>query len=193
MAKGVGKYDHIVANLIPLPPEDPTYQEKVDAYKAVLRKDTVFTPESLATTYEQLRRGSGNPIDADFTETLIDLLGDDGICDLKSECDKRMLAVEQMLVASHDGDEPGWGEFGAGDHTVKLRDGSSVSIQSEPIGKVEDKEKFRLFCIKDGLENSLQLWPSTMQAIVKKRCLDGLDAPDGIKIFSRDKVILRKG
>ena len=193
MARKPGKYEAVIGGLEPLPPENPSYQEKVNAYKAEISAAVVHTPESLAQVYEKIRRGTGNPIDKDFLETLIELLGDDGISDLKSECDKRMLAVEQMLATSHDGDEPGWGMYGANDNAVRLPGGSSISIEKEPTGKVEDKEAFRKWCIADGLENSLQLWPSTMNAIVKKRCLDGLPEPDGIKIYSKIKVVLRNG
>lgn len=193
MAKKPGKYDHIIDNYAPLPLEDPGYQEKVDAFKEEIQKNEVYTAESLAKAYRKLRNGIGNPIDDDFLETLIELLGDDGIHALKSVCDLRMEAYEQMLAASHNADEPGWGMYGAGDNTVKFTDGGSVSVQREPTGKVKDKEKFRLWCIENGLETQLQLWPSTMNSIVKQRCLDGLDEPDGVEIYSTRKVVLRKG
>lgn len=193
MARKPGIYEHVMDGLQPPPIEDPSQQERINNFKTKIREKEVPTATSLALDYRKLREGIGNPIDEDFLETLIELLGDEGICALKSECDMRMEAYEQMLVASHDGDEPGWGMYGASEHTVRLPDGGSVSVQREPMGKVMDKEKFRLWCIKDGLENSLQLWPSTMNAIVKKRILNGESEPDGVEAFSKTKIVLRKG
>ena len=191
--KKPGKYDAVVGDLEPLPPADPSHQAQVNIYKDAVRKAGISTPEALAETYKQLRQGVGNPIDADFLETLIELLGDDGICALKAECDLRMEGIEQMLAESYKAGEPGWGNYGASDKTVRLLEGGSVSVQMEPHGKVTDKEAFRKWCIADGLENELQLWPSTMNAIVKKRVLEGLPEPDGVEAFSITKVILRKG
>jgi hypothetical protein len=36
------------------------------------------------------------------------------------------------------------------------------------------------------------LWPSTTQAIVKERLLDGKETPDGIKAYARPKIKLMK-
>lgn len=192
MAKKPGKYDAVIGDLEPVPVDDQRYQEKVNEYKDIIKAKAVHTAESLAQEYRELRNGTGNPIDADFTNTLIELLGDDGISDLAKECNKRMAAYEQLLAESHDHDEPGWGMYGASDHTVKLPDGASVSIQREPTGKVVDKEAFRQWCIANGLETSLQLWPSTANSIVKDRCVNGMPAPDGIKVFALTKTVLRK-
>lgn len=193
MAKKPGKYDAIIGDLPPVPLENEKHQAKVDAYKTVIREKAVHTAESLAKEYRILRRGTGNPIDEELTNTLIDLLGDDGITDLKSECDKRMLAYEQLLAESYENDEPGWGLYGSADHTVKMADGSAVDVLKEPTGKVIDKEAFRQWCIANGLETSLQLWPSTTNSIVKDRCVSGKPAPDGVKVFALTKVKLRKG
>jgi hypothetical protein len=187
-----GKYEAVVSNLPDVPVENPKAQERINAFKEKIRAEQVHTPESLAKAYAQLREGTGNPIDADFTNTLIELLGDDGITELKSECDKRMAAYEQMLTESHDHDEPGWGMYGASDHTVKLSDGSAVDVLREPTGKVKDKEAFRQWCIANGLETSLQLWPSTANSIVKERCVNGQPAPDGIEIYALVKVKYRR-
>lgn len=192
----MGKYDSVVDKYPELEledEEDPRAQEKVNAYKAVIQEKEVHNPESLASAYRLLREGIGNPIEDEFKETLFELLGVDGLKALLKEIGIRKAAYEQLLSSSHKGDEPGWGMYGAGENSVKLADGGSVSVQREPTGKVIDKEAFRKWCIQDGLESQLQLWPSTMQSIVKKRCLDGDPEPDGIEIFTRTKVVLRKG
>lgn len=187
-----GKYDAIVGSLAPVPVDDNRFQEKVNKYKDVIKEKAVHTAESLALEYRELRQGTGNPIDEDFANTLIELLGDDGLDDLVKQVNVRKAAYEQLLAESHDNDEPGWGMYGAGDNTVRLPDGGSVSIQREPTGKVKDKEAFRRWCIENGLETSLQLWPSTANSIVKQRCVDGMPPPDGIEVFALTKTVLRK-
>ncbi len=196
MAKKQGKYDHVTGNLPPLPLENVGFQEKVNAFKDEVRAVQVHTSESLAKAYKELRRGTVGADalrDPEFTNSMIDLLGDDGIDALMKACNIRVAAYEQMLAESHDHDEPGWGMYGASDNTLRLSDGGSVSVSREPTGKVKDKNVFRLWCITNGLEETLQLWPSTANSIVKQRCLDGKPAPDGIEVFSLTKVILRKG
>ena len=188
-----GKYEHIVDKYPDLPVEDPSHQEKVDAFKLKVLAAEVHNPESLGLAYAKLRDGIGNPIDDDFRETLLELLGDEGIAALKKECDLRLEAYEQMLYVSYNADEPGWGMYGAGDNTVRLPGGGSVSVQREPTGKVKNKEDFRQWCIKDGLETQLQLWPSTMNAIVKRKALAGEEPPDGVEIYTVRKVVYRHG
>jgi len=194
MARKPGKYEGVIDDLPPLPveQENEKNQVKVDAFKEMIRAEGVPTPDSLGRAYAKLREGTGNPIDEEFTNTLIELLGDDGITDLKKECDKRMLAYEQMIAKAYEDDDPGFGLYGAADHTVKMADGSAVDVLKEPTGKVKDKEKFRLWCIANGLENSLQLWPSTANSIVKDRCVNGLPAPDGIEVFALTKIKYRR-
>jgi hypothetical protein len=193
MAKKPGKYDAVIGELDPVPVDDQRAQEKINTFKEQVKAKVVHTPESLAQAYRELRQGTGNPIDADFTETLIELLGDDGVDDLQKVINIRKMAYEQMLAESHDNDEPGWGMYGASEHGIRLPDGGSVSIQREPTGKVVDKEAFRRWCIANGLETSLQLWPSTANSIVKDRCVNGMPAPDGIKVFALTKTVLWKG
>lgn len=173
MAKS--KYQDVVQRLKPLPVEDQKYQDKVNAVKDQIRAEGTHTAESLAKLYT-IFRADKERIEEELSET-----------------NKWLTAIEQMLVASHDTDEPGWGMYGAGDNTVRLPSGGSVSVQLEPIGKVVDKEAFRLWCIANGYENSLQLWPTTMNAITKNRLLEGDNEPDGVEAYFRAKVVFRKG
>lgn len=77
--------------------------------------------------------------------------------------------------------------------SLKLENGKSVRVQPEPKAKVEDKEKFRLWCIADGLENSLALPWQTTNALTKERLLNGQPEPDGVKAFIYDKIVLTGG
>src|SRR3990167_2114117 len=169
------KYAGVLDGLAPLPPELPAYQQKIDALKAEMRAAETHTPESLAVEYTKVRAVK------------------DRLADELSLVQERVTALEQMLTESLDKDEPGWGLYGASPTTVKLANGASVAVQYEPQGKVEDKEAFRQGCVENGLEKSLQLWPSTMTAIVKERLLEGQPPPAGVAAFVRAKIVLRKG
>ncbi len=76
--------------------------------------------------------------------------------------------------------------------SLRLESGAGVSMYSEPYGQVVDKEKFRLWCVANGYEGSLQLWPSTMNAITKERTLAGDAPPDGVEVTAKMMVRLNK-
>jgi len=168
--KKPGKYDHIIGGLDQLPPEDPKYQDKINLIKEKIKAETVHTPESLVKEYAVVRS---------VKEDLKDEL---------SIIQEKLTAIEQLLYESYDHDEFGWGTHGASDNTILLTDGRKLQVLLEPVGKVQDKEAFRLWCIKDGLESSLQLWPSTMNSIAKERAEKGQPAPDGVKVYFQPKI-----
>jgi hypothetical protein len=169
------KYADVIKDLPMLPPDDLSYQAKIDEIKAQIKSENVHVPESLAREYQVVRTAK-----EDLAEQL-------------SLIQMRLTAVEQLLIEAYDEDDPGFGLYGAAPNTIKMKNGASIAIQMEPTGKVEDKETFRRWCIENGLENSLQLWPTTMVAITKERLLNGLAAPDGVKAFTRPKIVWRKG
>jgi hypothetical protein len=71
---------------------------------------------------------------------------------------------------------------------VQLNLTPTVYYQAEPHGTVEDKDKFRKWCIENGLGEQLQLWPSTMQSIVKQRLLAADTLPDGVTAANKPKL-----
>lgn len=201
----MGKYDKVVEHLKPLPVQDQTYQDKVEKVKDELTADTTYTPESLVKLYREMREGmnpdagleeiiahlDGRDSIAEERTALIDLLGKDGLEALLYECNLKIEAVTQLIFKSEDDGEPGWGAYGAKANAVRLQDGTSVSVQEEPRCKVEDKEKFRQWCIQNGLENALQLWPSTMESLTRERLLKGQPEPDGVTAYRGRKLVLR--
>jgi len=213
----MGKYDSVIDSLLPAPIDDPKHQEKVDAAKSEICVDkstgeiVKLMPDQLAAAYATVRA-----IHAEVSAK-------------RSELQVQIDAFEQLLAASWDNDEEGWGTYGAGPNTVKLKDGTAVDVGSVPEGKVEDKEAFRLWCMAPadrcmtcggdegalghrgtdergedanwthhsfkpggGLERSLQLWPSSMNAIAKERTLAGAPPPDGVAVYARMTVKLRR-
>jgi hypothetical protein len=92
-------------------------------------------------------------------------------------------AVAQMLIDQYETE---------GTTMLRLDSGQKVGLQYEPTAKVEDREKFRLWCIANGLERSLQLHSSTTISLVKERLLAGEPEPDGIVATARTTVKLWK-
>ena len=74
--------------------------------------------------------------------------------------------------------------------SIKLDSGRSISTWMEPYPQVTDAEAFRLWCIENGLERSLRLWPSTTASLVKQRLMDGKPEPPGITIYAKSVVRL---
>ncbi len=190
----MGKYDAVIVGLDPEPVQDLSRQQEIELLKEEIKAGVTHTPESLGKLLKAAREGSVDfvALDDDFKKQMMELLGEDGLESLRKEAGKKVEALEQMLAESCDRDDPGWGMYGAGPTTVRLPDGGKVAVQYEPSGKVEDKERFRLWCIANGYEQSLQLWPSTMNAIAKEKILNGEEAPDGVKVYVKTKVVLYK-
>lgn len=171
------KYAGVVQTLDPLPVADQTYQDKIEAIKVAIVSNETHTPESLAKNYI-------------FWRTKKD--------QLKAELaavQEQVTAFEQLLSHSYDCGDEGWGMYGAHENTVKLPNGSSVAVQLEPAAVVEDREAFRQWCIRNGYERELRMWPSTTLAITNERLLADppLPAPDGVKSYVMSKIVYRKG
>jgi hypothetical protein len=171
----MGKYTDVIAKagLKPAPIEDLGYQGKIDRLKADIR-GACTTAECLARNYASARA-----------------LKDELAAQIGSVNDV-LEAYQQLLVESHEAGEAGWGQYGARENALRLATGAVVRIDKEPVGKVVDKEQFRLWCVANGLEQSLQLWPSTMNAIAKERLLAGAAPPDGVDVHFWEKIVYTK-
>jgi hypothetical protein len=162
------KYDAVLPNLRPAPPADPSWQDRVERFKAtIVERDSA----SLAAEYVNLRAAKD---DLDAEASVLNL---------------RLEAYTQLLVASQDADADGWGRYGVAGNALRLASGDTIRVQREPYGQVRDKEAFRLWCVANGYERQLQLWPSTMNAIVKERLVAGDPEPDGVEAYARAKVV----
>jgi len=166
-----GKYDAVLQHLQKLPPADLTYQEKIERVK-----DEIGTRDAvrLGADYVAWRAR-----EAELKAAL-------------SEVNLQLAAYEQLLAESQEIQSAGWGDYGVKDNALRLPTGETIRVQPEPYGQVKDKEAFRLWCIANGYERQLQLWPSTMNAIVKERLLAGDPEPDGCEAFSKTKIVLVK-
>lgn len=157
----MGKFDAVVEKLPPVPREHNEYQDRVDAVKAELQGRK---PNELAALVVTVR----NEIDdLELSKKALNL---------------RLEALTQLTLDLFDAE---------GLASIKLEDGSSVSRQLEPYAGVEDKEAFRLWCLSQGLERSMHLWPATVQSMVKERLLNGEADPPGVKVFVKPKLVVR--
>ena len=107
----------------------------------------------------------------------------DAVADWKSSAQLLVDVYESLMLDRMDAE---------GVASLRLESGASVGTSSEPYGKVVDKEAFRLWCIAEGYESQLQLWPSTMNAIAKERTLAGEAPPDGVEVYAKTTVRLNK-
>ena len=74
--------------------------------------------------------------------------------------------------------------------SMRLTNGQPVSTYLEPYATVVDKEVFREWCIKQGLERKMHLWPSVTNQLVKEMLLAGEKEPPGVTTFAKTKVRL---
>jgi hypothetical protein len=112
------------------------------------------------------------------TRVLLDTIGD-----WKSSAQLLVDVYESLMLDAYEAE---------GVASMRLENGASVSTTQEPYGKVVDKEAFRVWCIANGYEQSLQLWPASMNAIVKERTLAGEAPPAGVEVFAKTLVRLNK-
>lgn len=162
------KYASVMPRLKPLPASDQTYQDKVDEAKASFYD---LSATGLAKDYASWREQK------------------ERIEDELREINLFLEAATQLLVASQEEGADGWGQYGASDNALRLASGDKIEIRREPYGQVKDKEAFRQWCVDNGYERQMQLWPTTMNAIVKERLVNGDDLPDGTEVFAKDKIV----
>ena len=155
-----GKYDAIVKTLKHADSADPPYQERVNVIKEEL-KDLSTT--NLAAAYIELRKGNGVPLgdlmkdlvgslgrwptQQEMQTVVIDCYGKEGIEALLAACNLHIEAATQLLVASQDRGDEEWGKYGVKPNALRLENGDTIRVHSEPYGQVKDKEAFRLWCI----------------------------------------------
>lgn len=171
----MGKYSKELLDELPqYRGSEATYQDKVDIkareiYTRFADNNPAPTPLVFATEYQRLREKK------------------DEINKQLSEVNLELEAVSQILIV----------EFETRGLT-KLRfsldasDKRLIYIQSEPYAQVQNTDEFRLWCVKNGLERSLQLPFPTTNSITKQRLLAGEPEPDGVVAFMKTKIVFRR-
>ena len=76
---------------------------------------------------------------------------------------------------------------------LTLSNGDKVRWQPEPHLVVVDKEEFRQWCIKQGLERDMVLPWGKGNKLVKEMLVNGEAQPPGAECYMRPKVVFTKG
>lgn len=169
----MGKYDAVVANLPKLigsPEEERSskHHDKVASFKQALLQSDGYKQHAsfLASLYVDLRDEK-----EEMEETV-------------SELNVRLDAVIALMREQFEAE---------GINSLRLDTGERVDIGYEPVGKVVDRDKLRLWCVAQGLENKLSLPPATLTSLLKELLLQGATEPDGVEAYARVKVRLNRG
>jgi len=117
-------------------------------------------------------------------ETYVDLRAEKKAAEeVLSEIEERLAAVEFVLVDS----------FEAGNiSSIKIFDrDKTISHQKAPHATVQDKQALREWCLNNNMGDELTLPWQTLNALSKELLLSGQPEPDGVKLYSRDTLVLR--
>jgi len=148
-----------------LPRLEVSHDEKVDAVKDAYKAEPEFqTVAGLATVYAKYRAEK---------ERLE-----------KEEADVNvyLTAISELMADQFEAE---------GVEAIRTRD-FRVSVYLEPYASVQDRDTFREWCLKEGLERSLQLPWQTLNSLTKQRLLDGRPEPDGVTVYAKPKIRLEK-
>lgn len=160
------KYAKILPNLpkmVGSAGDEPGYQDKVNQVKATYAAD--YPMAQLAIDYVNLRSQ------------------EDELNEQLKEIRLRKAAVEQMLLDKMEDN---------GLDSMRLATGQSVSAQPEPYAQVVDRDALLSWVKANGLERSLTLPWQTVNSLTKERLMNGDSEPDGVTVFNKAKLVLRK-
>lgn len=162
----MGKYSHL--DLPRIISTEPEKQTRVDIKKREFLKNLAVPPKAaiFAAAYAEIRRAKDK------------LKAELKVLEIEVE------AIKQLLIDQYDAEDM---------VSLKLGNGDAVRIQSEPYLVVENPPRFREWCVKDGLEKSLQLPWSTANSMVKALLLKGKPEPEGTHSFMLTKAIFSPG
>jgi len=110
----------------PITPEEIKQQSMVMAVIDAWRADPEFKGDgaSLAKRYAGLRR-----IQEEAEQAL-------------SDANLAVEAATQLLIQSHEKDDPAWGAYGASEHTLRMVDGASIRLEPTPYMQIKDKMSY---------------------------------------------------
>lgn len=160
----MGKYTKFESTLPRMLDPDAKYQDKINARKAeIIEGDPLGTNRAslLAAKYVAVRKQK-----AEVNKLLRDV-------NLELE------AYGQLISDAFERE---------GVTNMKLAAGVRVESHLEPYAQVTDRDAFRLWCIEQGLERSLQLPWGTTNSLVKERLVAGAPEPPGVSAFMKSKV-----
>jgi hypothetical protein len=146
----------------------PTYYDRVLALKEEIENDPDFQrhASSIALTYADLRREAERKAAE--------------LSDLKLRTAAAMLLMlEQYEVEGTTG--------------LTLKNGDKIRWQPEPHLVITDKETFRQWCLKQGLDRQMVLPWGTANKMAKEMLLSGHPEAEGAELYMRPKVVFERG
>lgn len=146
----------------------PSYYDKVIALKQEIENDPEFKrhADSIALTYAELRREA----EAKAKEL--------------SEVKLRLAAAMLLMIDQYEVE---------GTSGLTLYNGDKVRWQPEPHLVVQNKDEFRQWCVKAGLERDMVLPWGKANKLVKEMKITGQPEPPGAELYMRPKVFFTKG
>jgi len=229
-----GKYDAVLPALPALPPENPTYQARVQALKDTVRKVACPSCGDQQVVWGETEErvcgacgGEATPIPIDEPPSAAELVAayagrrdeQEQVAATVSRLNLEIEMLSQLIQSSQERKAEGWGDYGVQGNALRLANGDTIRVRKEPYGQVTDKEAFRRWCVAPpdacmdcgegeaapghdvsvdgahpfhpggGMERQLQLWPSTMNAVVKERLIAGDPLPDGTTAWAKTKIV----
>jgi hypothetical protein len=197
----MGKYSHVIDTLPRYLGTEPKYQERVDAVKQKICASEIVINDEL------LKDALGVALDTvkkkvtGVCGALIEARGPKNYASTYAFIYTQIRAVKEELEAHLSNlnlIETAYTQLMQdqfeveGSKSLTLESGGNVRIQLEPYTKVEDPDAFRRWCIDNGMENELQLPWMTANSLCKARLSEGEPEPDGVKLFSKPKVVYTK-
>lgn len=197
MAKG-GKYASIINQLPKDLGTDPAYQFLIDTTKAIILKpwgsdDHEPEPLELQRLLEDIgqtlarcqdilaRSTKGSPQGSLIAQAYADVrYVKDFIDEYESKINMLLKAYEQLLDTQYEVERV---------KSLTLASGSTVRVEHQPHARIDDPDKLRLWCIKNGLERKLTIHWQTLNAITNELLLQGKPEPAGVTATSRPKVV----
>lgn len=202
-----GKYAHVLKDLPRSLGHEPEYQEKVNVVKAEVQAEpdgfgfrTAYgepltledIPNLLAEVKERmatvnnvlLLAAQGKKWAAQYARVYAELRKVKEVFEAEeSEVNLLIAAYEQLVVDYYEV------EGVSSQAVVGL---GTVRSQPEPHAQVTDRDKFRDWCVENGLMRSLNLAWQTTNAMVKERLLAGAAPPPGVEATCRTKLVFTK-
>ena len=161
-----GKYDSITPSLPKFIEGDSSYRGKIEAEKLEILDGRVeLSARDLAAMYVSAREAK-----------------EDKEKELK-EANLKHEAVREMFCEAMDDEDT---------TSLTLKNVGALRVERKPYAQVKDKQACRLWCIAEGLEESMVLPWGSIDKITRDRLYDGQPEPDGVEAFQKDKVVLTR-
>lgn len=192
----MGKYDKVLAHLPKLPPQDASYQDKVEAVKKQVLscedKDTIDIDETMrvelaiiAQSVAVLCEAFANADTPCHASVLMRRFArcrqaKEHLEDHVKAIELLKAAFEQLTIAQCEVEAT---------RTIKFDDDCpSYRVQPEPYAKLEDNDKLLEWVKKNHLERTLTIpWP-TLNSTTKELLVIGQPPPDGVQAYVHTKL-----